>query len=139
MNYLVKTHKFGTRYKGPHFFVLNRGRNTGKVLHQECPNCWVIQTDEEETAERLQYIIGALHMSHKIRRMLIGSVIMYVRISDFRKLLKSYTTIIQFDEKWDADLIAIREAIKLRDTYLQQRKLLDMLLQVRYYNLLKGL
>ena len=139
MNYLVKTHKPGNQYKGAHFFVLSRGRNTGKVLHQACPNCWVIHAEDDRTVERLKGIVAAMHMTHLIRHMLIGSVIEFVRISDFRKLLKSYTSVIQFDEKWDADIRAIQETIKLIDNYRDRKRLLDNLLQIRYYNLIKGL
>lgn len=126
-------------YKGEHFFVLSRGKNTGKVLHQSCPNCWVILAQDEVTIERLKGIVSALHLSHLMRRMLIGSVIEFVRIGDFRKLLKSYTDLMKFDEKWEQDLQVIQAAVKLRDTYLERRKTLDLLLQVRYYNLLRGL
>jgi len=139
MNYLVKTHRPGMSYKGAHFFVLSRGKNTGKVLSKACPNCWVIYAPDELTVDRLKGIVTALHLSHAIRHMLIGSVIEYVRIGDFRKTLKAYTDVLSFDEKWDKDLKAIQTAVKLRDNYLDQRRTLDLLLQIRYYNLLRGL
>jgi hypothetical protein len=139
MNYLVKTHRLGMQYKGPHFFVLNRGKNTGKVLGQECPNCWVIQAPDEVTLARIEGIVTAMHLSHLVRRMLIGSVILYVRISDFRKLLKVYTDSVKFDSKWDKDLKAIESAVQLRENYIQQRRLMDLILQVRYQQLIKGL
>lgn len=139
MNYLVKTHREGMSYKGPHFFVLSRGKNTGKVLSQSCPNCWVITAQDDLTVDRLKGIVTALHITHAMRHMLIGSVIEFVRISDFRKLLKTYTDVIKFDEKWDKDIRAIKTAVQLRDNYMDQRRMMDLLLSVRYCNLLKGI
>jgi hypothetical protein len=139
MNYLVKTHKPGMSYKGPHFFVLSRGKNTGKVLTRSCPNCWVISAQDDITVDRLKGIVTALHITHAMRYMLIGSVIEYVRITDFRKLLKTYTDVIKFDEKWDKDLQAIQSVVQLRDNYMDQRRTLELMLSVRYYNLIRGI
>lgn len=39
--FVVKTYKAGTEFEKPHFYILNKGLNSGKPLIEPCPNCYV--------------------------------------------------------------------------------------------------
>ena len=51
----IKTHQIGRTYSNPHFFILNKGLNSGKPLTLPCPNCFVIISKNE--ADKKHYII----------------------------------------------------------------------------------
>lgn len=138
MNYLIKTHKPGTIYKSHHTFVLNRGRNTGKVLTQPCANCWVIIADREETIQRLEVIIDSLHVTKRLRPSLIGSVIEYIRIGDFRKTLNLYVRVIGWDDRYTAEIESIRQAKKLLERYELMRNQVQLMVILQHMKLLKG-
>lgn len=138
MNYLIKTHKPGTVYTGHHTFVLNRGKNTGKLLAYPCPNCWVIQADTESTINRLEVIIDALHVTKRFRPSLIGSVIEYIRIGDFRKTLELYVSIIGWDDRHTAHIEGIRRTKMLQHKYERMRKQLELVVLIQHTKLLKG-
>ncbi len=138
MNYLVKTHKPNTIYKGHHTFVLNRGRNTGKLLAHPCPNCWVITADSEETIDRLEVIIDSLHVTRRFEPSLIGSVIEYIRIHDFRKTLDVYVRMIGFDDKYNGLIENIRRAKIIMNKYNRYRSELEAVVMIHQIKLLKG-
>jgi hypothetical protein len=84
----IKTHRPGIEYSGVHFFVLNKGLNSGKPLDEPCPNCYVVECESEEQKESLYWICFALWQSHKFRHYLIGSVILYIRKKEFFNLVR---------------------------------------------------
>lgn len=138
MNYFVKTHKPGLIYKGPHTFVLNRGKNTGKLLAQPCPNCWVVIADSETTLDRLEVIIDALHTTKRLRPSLIGSVVEYIRIGDFRKTLDLYVRVIGWGDAYTAQLENIRRAKMLLYKYQRAKSDLELAILIHQVKLLKG-
>lgn len=52
----LKTHQVGRTYSNPHFFILNKGLNSGKPLTNPCPNCFVVTTSTEEEKNTLFHI-----------------------------------------------------------------------------------
>lgn len=125
-------------YRGHHLFVLNRGRNSGKPLEVPCPNCWVILADREETINRLSVIIDALHVTKRFRPSLIGSVIEYIRIGDFKKTLDLYVRMIGWDDRYSPEIESIQRAKKLLDKYERMRKQVELMVLVQHMKLLKG-
>jgi hypothetical protein len=71
----------------PHFFVLNKGLNSGKPLLQPCQNCFKIEAENEELREMLYWISFALWKSKAFHPFLIGSVIPFLRIGDFKLVI----------------------------------------------------
>jgi hypothetical protein len=85
MNFIIKTHRLGTSYTKPHFFILNKGLNSGKPHHEPFTNSFVIIFQNKEDAENLYYIAYSLWKSNFWRQHLIGSVIPFLRIINFKK------------------------------------------------------
>ena len=71
----------------PHFFVLNKGLNSGKPLLQPCQNCFKIEAENEDLREMLFWISFALWKSKAFHPYLIGSVIPFIRIGDFKQVI----------------------------------------------------
>lgn len=97
INFKMKHHQSGATYKNPHFFILNKGMNTGKPLNNPCPNCFVIIFQCSEDLENMESICKSLWRIKFWHQFLIGSVIPYVRINDFAKNLSSKAGEMMFD------------------------------------------
>lgn len=87
INFKMKHHQSGIIYKNPHFFILNKGMNTGKPMKQPCPNCFVIIFQCYDDYENMESICKSLWRVKFWHQFLIGSVIPYIRINDFAKNL----------------------------------------------------
>ena len=86
-NFEIKTHSVGRTYNTPHFFILNKGLNSGKPMDQPCPNCFVITTNSEKTRESLFYLCLSLKIGRYFGYYLKGSVIPFICISDAKKVI----------------------------------------------------
>ncbi|SDH81103.1 DUF6943 family protein [Winogradskyella thalassocola] len=84
----LKTHKSGRTYSNPHFFILNKGLNSGKPLSNPCPNCFVLQTSTEEAKNTLFHLSMMLQIGGFYAYYLKGSVIPFISIDDCRSTLK---------------------------------------------------
>jgi hypothetical protein len=86
-NFKLKTHKQDRLYSQPHFFILNRGLNSGKPLENPCPNCFVCLCTTEEEKEQLYWLLFGLWQGKSFHPYLVGSVIPLVRIGDVADLI----------------------------------------------------
>lgn len=84
-NYIIKTHKKDTSYAKPHLFILNKGLNSGKPSKDEIVNSFVVIFENEEDCENIFWITYSLWQSKFWHRNLVGSVIPFLRITDFIK------------------------------------------------------
>ena len=62
-SFSIKSHRPGIVYNMPHFFILNKGNNSGKPLLASCPNCFVIQCKCEEEKEQIYWLSYSLWQS----------------------------------------------------------------------------
>jgi hypothetical protein len=85
----IKTHQPGRTYAKPHFFILNKGLNSGKPLDEPCPNCFVITTITRAERESLYYLCLSLKVGQFFAYYLKGSVIPFIGISDAKKIINS--------------------------------------------------
>ena len=72
----------------PHFFVLNKGLNSGKPLKNHCPNCFIITAKNEEEKEFLYWLCWGLWQSKKFQQLLTGSVIPFIRLHEVKPFIK---------------------------------------------------
>jgi hypothetical protein len=87
MNATAKCYRTGQPLNGIYFFVLNKGYNSGKPGVNPWVNCYVIYCKTEEDRNRLYYLCYALWITGKFKQLLVGSVIEFLRIHDFKKVL----------------------------------------------------
>ena len=85
----IKTHQPGRTYAKPHFFILNKGLNSGKPLDKPCPNCFVITTTTRAKRESLYYLCLSLKVGQFFAYYLKGSVIPFIGISDAKKVINA--------------------------------------------------
>ncbi|PHS51962.1 MAG: hypothetical protein COB01_08850 [Lutibacter sp.] len=88
-NYEIKTHRSGRTYNTPHFFILNKGLNSGKPLPEPCPNCFVVTTQSSEEREQLFYLCLSLKIGKYFSYYLKGSVIPFIGVVETRNVIKT--------------------------------------------------
>jgi hypothetical protein len=84
----IKTHQIGRTYSNPHFYILNKGINSGKPLTDPCPNCFVVFAADEKTKNTLFHLSMMLKIGGFYGHYLKGSVIPFITINDCRNTLK---------------------------------------------------
>ncbi len=85
MNFIIKTHRMGTIYTKPHLFVLNKGMNSGKPQKEPFTNSFAVIFQNEEDCESLFFIAFSLWKTNFWHQHLVGSVIPFLRLPDFKK------------------------------------------------------
>ncbi|WP_282123359.1 DUF6943 family protein [Algibacter mikhailovii] len=84
----IKTHRPGVTYNKPHFYILNKGLNSGKPSLTPFTNSFVILTNDLDQ-DNLFSLCWVLFQSGKYRSLLRGSVIEFVVITEVKKLITS--------------------------------------------------
>ncbi len=117
--YEIKTHKHGRTYKSPHFFILNKGLNSGKPLELPCPNCFVITTASKETRESLYYLCLSLKIGRFFGYYLKGSVIPFICISDAKKVINQALQNNQ-EKQWKIKVEKLKKITAFEENLKQQ-------------------
>src|SRR5690554_7497122 len=86
-NFKMITYREGGVYTGPHFFILNKGLNSGKPLKKPCPNCFVVMCNSVSEKESLYWIVYSLHQGKRFQIALVGSVIPFIRKNDLMEII----------------------------------------------------
>lgn len=84
-NFIIKTHRKDTAYSKPHLFILNKGMNSGKPQKEQFTNSFVVIFEKEEDCESLFFVAYSLWQTKFWHQFLIGSVIPFLRLPDFKK------------------------------------------------------
>ena len=84
-NFIIKTHRKNTLYVKPHLFILNKGMNSGKPQNEPFTNSFVVIFDCAADCENIYWIAYSLWKSKFWHQHLVGSVILFLRLPDFKK------------------------------------------------------
>ena len=87
--FILKSYSLKSEIKKPHFFILNKGNNSGKPLSAPCPNCFVIQFQNEIEKEQVYWLMYSLWQSNAFYSFLRGSVIPFVVLRDVKSCLSA--------------------------------------------------
>src|ERR1041385_1167002 len=82
LKHKIKTHKMGSTYSAPHFYILNKGEQSGKPAEMYWSNCFVFIAETNEEKEFYFFVFLGLWELGFFKKALIGSVVPYVRIGD---------------------------------------------------------
>lgn len=89
MTIFIRTYTTGQMITGPHFFILNKGMNSGRPDRSPCTNCFIVTGNSQEEIDRYYWLSYALWITGRFRYYLVGSVIPFIRIDEVRQLLES--------------------------------------------------
>lgn len=84
-NFIIKTHQKNAVYKANQIFILNKGMNSGKPQKEPFTNSFVILFQNEGDTETVYWLAYSLWKARFWHQSLVGSVIPYLRIDDFKK------------------------------------------------------
>ena len=115
--FILKSYNPKDEIRNSHFFILNKGNNSGKPLLSPCPNCFVIVSENQEQTDQLRTLCYALWRCRAFEQHLHGSVIPFITIRTFRSVLASHIPII---EQHAADFAQTVQALKLLEEREQQ-------------------
>jgi hypothetical protein len=87
MKIVIETYNPANNYSGPHFFILSRGMNSGKPLTAPCRNCFIVMCENPDTTDELFWLCYGLWQSKSFHRLIIGSVIPFVRIREIKQFI----------------------------------------------------
>ncbi len=85
MNFIIKTHRSNQTYSKPCLYLLNKGYNSGKPQKEPFTNCFVVIFENQEDLENIYFVAYSLWKAKFWHQFLIGSVIPFLRIFDFKK------------------------------------------------------
>lgn len=134
----VKTHIRGTFYKKPHYYILNKGLNSGKPNKEPYTNSFVVLCNSEQELEDLFWISYSLWKCKFWHQFLIGSVIPFIRIGDLRKelILKSKLAI-EHSEEYKKQIRALQLIEERENQYKKELILMENIKKAILYNFFK--
>lgn len=126
LNYTIKSHKNGRTYNHPHFYIQNKGFNSGRALSDPIPNCFVVITESDEQREALFYLCFSLQIGLFFNYYIKGSVIPFITIDDTRKVLN--TAILNYKkDQWKLKVEKLKKITAYEDNLKQQIKTIGQL------------
>lgn len=129
--FILKSYNPKEEIRNPHFFILNKGYNSGKPLISPCPNCFSIQFTNNQDKEQVFWLLFCLWQSNAFYPFLRGSVIPFVVLRDmklcinenlnratnkpgqFQKMIESFQAINKVEIQLKQNLKAIEKAKKM--------------------------
>lgn len=129
LKHKIKTHKSGKMYNQPHFFILNKGLNSGKPFKHYVCNSFVFIADDENEREYFYFLLLGLWELRFFRKHLKGSVIEFVRLGDVIDVLEEVLNSVNTGNRSFSDVQKSLAQIDALQTNLQTQ--LTYLMQLR--------
>ena len=132
--FILKSYNHKSVIGKPHFFILNKGNNSGKPLLAPCPNCFVIQFQSEEEKEQIYWLSYGLWQSKAFYPLLRGSVIPFVVLRDVKScLLDGLNKANENPAQFEKAVEALRSLEALEKNYKQNLLLIANAKQMLFY------
>jgi len=136
-SFILKSYIQKEEIRKPHFFILNKGNNSGKPLTVPCPNCFVIQFQCEEEKEKIYWLSYSLWQSKAFYPFLRGSVIPFVVLRDVKSCLSAALN--KVDEnpaQFEKAVAALRSLEAIEKQYKQNLLLISQTKRMLFYKFL---
>lgn len=95
----IKTHKSGRAYQQPHFFILNKGLNSGKPFKHYVCNSFVFLADDQEERDFYYFMLLGLWELRLFRPYLKGTAVEYIRLGDIIDLMDETLNTVNVGER----------------------------------------
>ena len=114
-NFIIKTHRVGTIYTKPHLFILNKGMNSGKPQKEPFTNSFVIIFQNEDDCENLFFIAYSLWQTKFWHQYLVGSVIPFLRLPDFKKQFNPQASLMMVEHEQHKKNVAALKLLEQKE------------------------
>jgi hypothetical protein len=118
--FIVKSATAKSEIKKPHFWVLCKGMNSGKPLSTPCPNSFKIEAENEEFKETLYWVSFALWRTKAFHPHLIGSVIPFIRIGDYKQLISEKLEVVKLNPAEFAETVKKLNFIEMKEKQFKE-------------------
>lgn len=126
----IRTYKQGETIHQPHFYVLNKGKNSGQPCKTQIwANCFLVISDDPMAVERAYWLCYALWQSKKFHFFLRGSVVEFITVREFKSVLERFTNAAISQEKLDKMAKAFNDIEKFERLTMLKLQTLNQLKQ----------
>lgn len=129
LKHKIKTHKIGSTYSVPHFFILNKGEQSGKPAQMYWSNCFVFIAETNEEKEFYFFVFLGLWELGFFKKALIGSVVQYIRIGDLTDIAEEAVNNINTGNRQWSDVSGAITQLEQKKTVLLQQ--IDYIIKIR--------
>jgi hypothetical protein len=137
-NFFITTHQKGNAYKGSQIFILNKGMNSGKPQKEPFTNSFVIQFPSDDEAETAYWLTYSLWKTKFWHQSLYGSVIPFLRITDFKKEFNQRMNQMMEEHEHHKKNVQVLRILALKEEQFHENiKLINDLRRVILYNYCK--
>lgn len=139
MQFKVKT--FNPKNQIPEYslFVLSKGLNSGKIVSSTTINCFVLTLSNQADCHVAESILEAMSNTKTFHIYLVGSVIPFLRINDFRKALKEQLNTTKLaNEKTRKAIKSLNKLAELQKTFRQNLLLVKDAQKTLYLHILRN-
>ena len=138
MNFIIKTHTKDTQYNKPCLFLLNKGLNSGKPQKEPFTNSFVIIFENQEDVDNVFFISYSLWKTKFWHQFLIGSVIPFLRLQEFKKEFnQKVNALTQEHEKHKKSVAALKLLEEKENQFLKNLNLISDLRKAIIYQYIK--
>ena len=138
MNFIIKTHTKDTQYNKPCLFLLNKGLNSGKPQKEPFTNSFVIIFENQEDVDNVFFILYSLWKTKFWHQFLIGSVIPFLRLQEFKKEFnQKVNALMQEHEKHKKSVAALKLLEEKENQFLRNLNLISDLRKAIIYQYIK--
>lgn len=138
MNFIIKTHTKDTQYNKPCLFLLNKGLNSGKPQKEPFTNSFVIIFENQEDVDNIFFISYSLWKTKFWHQFLIGSVIPFLRLQEFKKEFnQKVNALMQEHEKHKKSVAALKLLEEKENQFLKNLNLISDLRKAIIYQYIK--
>lgn len=122
----IVCHRPNKIYEKPHFFILNKGNNSGKPLRTACPNCFSISFDDEVSKEQYYWLLYGLWKSRTFYPFHRGSVIPFIIKKDLLFCIKEAGARVEGNPaNYEKAVLALQKMEELESQTKARLKLID--------------
>ena len=138
MNFIIKTHTKDTQYNKPCLFLLNKGLNSGKPQKEPFTNSFVIIFENQDDVDNVFFISYSLWKTKFWHQFLIGSVIPFLRLKEFKKEFnQKVNALMQEHEKHKKSVAALKLLEEKENQFLKNLNLISNLRKAIIYQYIK--
>ena len=133
----IKTYK-GKLVQQPHFFILNKGMNSGSPNFKPYANCFVLLAETEKERNDYYWLCFVLWKTQRFVPSLTGSVVPFIRIRDFKTILDDAAVKVHSNKKeYEKFLSLLVDIDSIHEEYEKQLKFIKNLQKAVFKSMLK--
>lgn len=106
------------------YYALSKGLNSGKPLDIPCPNCFVISCCNAQELDIYRSLLFGLWKAKAFHQLLVGSVIPFIRINDFKNFVFEQVSHLKGKEKAFKKDVQRTKILEQQEKRLQEQILL---------------